>query len=57
MEHMEKHHLKEGGMAEVIAISLPMIISHACDTIMVFTDRLFLARMDPELMNAVMEGG
>ncbi len=44
-------------MAEVIAISLPMIISHACDTIMVFTDRLFLARMDPELMNAVMGGG
>ena len=42
---------------EVIAIALPMIISHACDTIMVFTDRLFLARLKPELMNAVLGGG
>jgi len=49
--------VKEGGMAEVLAISLPMVISHACDTVMVFTDRLFLARLDPELMNAVMGGG
>ncbi|MDD2702512.1 MAG: MATE family efflux transporter, partial [Candidatus Omnitrophica bacterium] len=52
-----KKHLKEGGIAEVLAISLPMVISHACDTVMVFTDRLFLARLDPELMNAVMGGG
>jgi multidrug resistance protein, MATE family len=48
---------KEGGMAEMIAISLPMVVSSACDTVMVFTDRLFLARLDPELMNAVMAGG
>jgi MATE family multidrug resistance protein len=54
---MTKHHLKEGGMAEVIAISLPMVVSHACETVMVFTDRLFLARLKPELMNAVMGGG
>lgn len=52
-----KQHLREGGIAEVLAISLPMVISHACDTVMVFTDRLFLARLDPELMNAVMGGG
>lgn len=52
-----KQHLKEGGIVEVLAISLPMVISHACDTVMVFTDRLFLARLDPELMNAVMGGG
>ncbi|MDD5654281.1 MAG: MATE family efflux transporter [Candidatus Omnitrophica bacterium] len=44
-------------MAEVLAISLPMVISHACDTVMVFTDRLFLARLDPELMNAALGGG
>ncbi len=44
-------------MAEVIAISLPMVVSHACETVMVFTDRLFLARLKPELMNAVMGGG
>ncbi len=52
-----KHLLKEGGVAEVLAISLPMVVSHACDTVMVFTDRLFLARLDPALMNAVMGGG
>ncbi|MFA5063481.1 MAG: MATE family efflux transporter [Candidatus Omnitrophota bacterium] len=52
-----KLHLKEGGMAEVLAISLPMVISYACDVVMVFTDRLFLARLNPELMNAVMAGG
>lgn len=44
-------------MAEVLAISLPMVISHACDTVMVFTDRLFLSRLDPELMNAALGGG
>jgi len=49
--------LKEGGMAEVLAISLPMVVSYACDVVMVFTDRLFLARLKPELMNAVMGGG
>lgn len=44
-------------MAEVLAISLPMVVSQACDTVMVFTDRLFLARLKPELMNAVLGGG
>jgi len=47
----------EGSLAEVVSISLPMVVSGACDTIMVFTDRLFLAQVDPELMNAVMAGG
>lgn len=41
----------------MLAIALPMVISHACDTVMIFTDRLFLARIDPGLMNAVMGGG
>ncbi len=44
-------------MAEVLAISLPMVISCACDTVMIFTDRLFLARLKPELMNAALGGG
>ncbi|MFA7283059.1 MAG: MATE family efflux transporter [Candidatus Omnitrophota bacterium] len=44
-------------MAEVIAISLPMVISHACDTAMVFTDRLFLSHLAPDLMNAALGGG
>lgn len=52
-----KQHLREAGMAEIVAISMPMIASYACDTIMVFTDRLFLSRLDPELMNASLGGG
>lgn len=39
------------------SIALPMVVSLACDTVMVFTDRLFLARISPELMNASMGGG
>lgn len=41
----------------MIAIALPMVVSQACDTIMIFTDRLFLARLSPELMSAAMGGG
>ncbi len=41
----------------MIAIALPMVVSNACDTVMIVTDRLFLARIDPELMNASMGGG
>lgn len=47
----------KGGMREMFAIAFPMIISQSCDTIMVFTDRLFLSRLGPEQMNAVMAGG
>lgn len=48
---------RQGGVREMLAIALPMVVSNACDTAMVFTDRLFLARIDPELMNASMAGG
>jgi MATE family multidrug resistance protein len=46
-----------GGLRELLAIALPMVISHACDTVMTFTDRLFLSRLGPEQMNASMAGG
>ncbi len=46
-----------GGMRELLAIALPMVVSHACDTVMMFTDRLFLSRLGPEQMNASMAGG
>jgi len=46
-----------GGLREMLAIALPMVISHACDTVMMFTDRLFLSRLGPEQMNAAMAGG
>ena len=41
----------------MLAIALPMVVSHACDTVMVFTDRLFLSRLGPVHMNASMAGG
>ncbi len=46
-----------GGIRELLIIALPMIISTACDGVMTFTDRLFLARVAPEQMNAAMGGG
>ncbi len=47
----------QGGMREMIAIALPMIISHGCETALIFTDRLFLSRLGPEQMSAAMGGG
>ncbi len=41
----------------MITIALPMVISYACETVMIFTDRMFLSRLGPELMNASMAGG
>jgi MATE family multidrug resistance protein len=48
---------KPGGVAELLAIALPMVISQACETLMMFTDRLMLARLGPEHMSAAMGGG
>ena len=41
----------------MLAIALPMVVSQACDTAMIFTGRVFLSRLEPELMNAAMGGG
>ncbi len=46
-----------GGIRELLAIALPMVVSHACDTVMVFTDRLFLSQLGSVHMNASMAGG
>ncbi|HOP65094.1 MAG TPA: MATE family efflux transporter [Spirochaetota bacterium] len=48
---------EKGGVAEMLSIALPMIISTACDGVMTFTDRFFLAKLGPEQMNAAMGGG
>lgn len=48
---------KQGGIKELLIIALPMVISTACDGVMTFTDRLFLARIGYEQMNAAMGGG
>lgn len=41
----------------MLAISTPMVVSHACETLLIFIDRLFLSRIGPEPMNAAMAGG
>jgi len=46
-----------GGFREMLAISAPMVVSHACETLLIFIDRLFLSRIGPEPMNAAMAGG
>lgn len=46
-----------GGIMEMITIALPMVVSFACDTVMIFTDRLFLSKLGPGHMNAAMGGG
>lgn len=46
-----------GGIRELLVLALPMIISTACDGIMIFTDRLMLSRVDSANMNAAMSGG
>ncbi len=48
---------KAGGIKELMHLALPMIISMALDGIMIFTDRLFLAKVDPLQMNATLGGG
>ncbi len=46
-----------GGVRELLTIALPMVVSQACETMMLFTDRLFLSRLGPEYMSASMGGG
>lgn len=41
----------------MLSISLPMVVSHGCETAMTFTDRLFLSSLGPIPMNAAMIGG
>ncbi len=46
-----------GNIRELLGIALPMVISQACETVMMFTDRLFLSRLGGVHMNAAMGGG
>ncbi len=48
--------LKPGGVRELLILAVPMIISTACDGVMTFTDRLFLARVGSAEMNASLGG-
>lgn len=44
-------------MGELLVIALPMMASSACDTVMTFTDRLFLSKLGTAHMNAALAGG
>lgn len=46
-----------GGAVELLGIAFPLVVSQACETAMMFTDRLFLSRLGPEYMSAAMSGG
>lgn len=41
----------------MLVLALPMMVSTASDGVMTFTDRLFLARLGPDEMNAALGGG
>ncbi|MBN2715188.1 MAG: MATE family efflux transporter [Deltaproteobacteria bacterium] len=53
----EAKRMGEGGPVELLKIAAPLIVSYACDTIMLFTDRLFLSRLSSAHMSAAMTGG
>jgi len=57
MDLSDQKDYRQGGVRDILVIALPMFISQALDTGMIFVDRLFLARLNPELMNAAMGGG
>jgi len=46
-----------GGLREMLVIASPMVVSHACETLLIFTDRLFLSRLGMVQMSAAMAGG
>lgn len=48
---------RPGSVGEMITVALPMVVSFACDTVMIFTDRLFLAKLSSHSMSASMAGG
>ncbi|WP_170232853.1 MATE family efflux transporter [Trichloromonas acetexigens] len=48
---------RPGGLREMLAVALPMVASQACETAMMFVDRLFLSRLGTADMSASMAGG
>lgn len=57
MDHTEQNRPAQGGLREMLAIALPMMISHGCETVLIFTDRLFLSKLGPVQMSASLGGG
>lgn len=57
LKHYFADYKKPGGINDLLVMAFPMMISTACDGVMTFTDRLFLARVGSEQMNAALGGG
>lgn len=59
MKHLDTSNktCQQGSLAEILSMSIPMIVSNACETLIVFVDRLFLAQVSPEAMNAALGAG
>lgn len=47
---LEGNRLRDGGYRHVLRIALPLILSHASATVMMFVDRIFLARYGGDAM-------
>ncbi|MFT5207121.1 MAG: MATE family multidrug resistance protein [Candidatus Omnitrophota bacterium] len=56
MDWLKRKH-REGGMWEMLVIAFPMLVANACDTVIIFTDRLFVAKLGSIQMNASFIGG
>jgi len=54
---LNKHFSGSGGISQLLVIAMPMVVSQTCDTVMMFTDRLFLSQISPVHMAASMSGG
>ncbi|MCL2102398.1 MAG: MATE family efflux transporter, partial [Fibromonadales bacterium] len=48
---------QKGGVREMLMVSLPMVMSMSFDTFLIFINRLFLAKLGPDYMNASLIGG
>jgi MATE family multidrug resistance protein len=54
---METHEVERPSLSGLFRIALPMIVSHASETMMMFVDRLFLSWLSPTHIAAAMAGG
>ncbi|MDQ5986666.1 MAG: Multidrug resistance protein NorM [Syntrophus sp. SKADARSKE-3] len=53
----QKNTCESGSIREMASLTLPLVVSLSCDTLMIFTNRLLLSKISPDAMNASMGGG
>ncbi|NLF19216.1 MAG: MATE family efflux transporter [Lentisphaerae bacterium] len=56
-QRLRAHLDGDGGVRQILSIAVPMFISQAADTLMMFASRFFLARVGQEHMAAALSGG